>query len=437
MIFQRLQQFRQTVYECLGKGKDAMFELMDAVLVSPSIASFVSLSQSPVFRRQWSSTYAALHKGRLYRSKLRRHLVQEIACEEQPLLVGDSTLWQRREAKTMADRGFHHAGGEAIGVGHSYSTLAWVPQEQGSWVLPLSHERITSFESAMSKAAFQLKQVSEQLAVRPLAAFDRHYGNGRFLNQTAEIEADLLLRLASNRCVYGVPPAYTGRGAPRKHGHKFKFNDPQSYPEAIEILEVDDAQLGRVRVTRWSQFHLRQSAQRTMEIIRVEVIEPKGRKRPFKPLWLAWVGLTMPMLKVLWRKYLRRFSLEHWYRFVKQRLHWTQPQLSSIHASQRWSDLMVLMSWQLWFARAECIDAPLPWQSAQETLAPGRVAQAFASSLAAIGTPAQAPKPRGKSPGRALGQRPVPRTRYPTVKKRVSKRQKSAKSPKPCQPTAV
>jgi hypothetical protein len=98
---------------------------------------------------------------------------------------------------------------------------------------------------------------------------------------------------------------------------------------------------------------------------------------------------------------------------------------------------MVLMSWQLWFARCECIDSPLPWQSAQETLSPGRVAQAFAGILAAIGTLAQAPKPRGKSPGRAPGQRQVPRTRYPTVKKRVSKRKKSAKSPKPSEPTAV
>jgi hypothetical protein len=195
MIFQRLQQFRQTIYECLGKGKDAVFELMDAVLVSPSIASFVSLSQSPVFRRQWSSADGALQKGRLYRSKLRRRLVQEIACEEQPLLVGDSSLWLRPEAKTLQDRGLHHTGGEGIGVGHSSSPLAWVPEEQGSWVLPISDERITSFESAMSKAAFQLKQVSRQLAVRPLAAFDRHYGNGKFLKQTAEIEADLLLSL--------------------------------------------------------------------------------------------------------------------------------------------------------------------------------------------------------------------------------------------------
>jgi len=88
----------------------------------------------------------------------------------------------------------------------------------------------------------------------------------------------------------------------------------------------------------------------------------------------------------------------------------------------------VMMSWQLWFARADCIVAPLPWQSTQDTLSPGRVAQAFAGIIAAIGTPAQSPKPRGKSPGRNKGHSQIPRTRYPTVKKRVSKPKKSEKS---------
>jgi hypothetical protein len=50
----------------------------------------------------------------------------------------------------------------------SYSTLAWIPEMSGSWALPLKHERITSFETPVSKAAFQLKQVTEQLCIRPL-----------------------------------------------------------------------------------------------------------------------------------------------------------------------------------------------------------------------------------------------------------------------------
>ena len=84
----------------------------------------------------------------------------------------------------------------------------------------------------------------------------------------------------------------------------------------LETVEVEDAKLGRVRVTRWSQYHFRQSAQRPMEIVRVEVLEPKPGKRHFKPLWLDWLGQTMPPLDTLWLSYLRRFAIEHWYRFA-------------------------------------------------------------------------------------------------------------------------
>lgn len=430
MIFKQLQQFRQTIYGCLGTAKDATFELMDAVLTSPNIPSFVSLSQNPIFRRQWSSIYAALHDSQIYRAKLSRHLVNQVSVESQPLLAGDSSLWLRPEAKTLKDRGFHHHSSQGIGVGHSYSTLAWIPEEIGSWVLPLRHERITSFETALTKASFQLKQVCRQLKVRPLAVYDRHYGNGLFLKQTTEIEADLLIRLASNRCVYGRPEAYSGRGAPRKHGHKFKLNDPQTHPEPQLSVAVEDSKLGLVKVSLWSQLHFRNCSTREMELIRVEVIEPKGQRRKFKPLWLVSTGQTRLILSQLWRKYLRRFSLEHWYRFAKQRLFWTKPKLSSNQACEIWGDLITIMSWQLWLARSECIDNPLPWQSTQKVLSPGRVAQAFPTIIAVIGTMANSPKTRGKSPGRKKGQFPPPRPRYPTVKKRVSRRKKLKSTPK-------
>lgn len=428
MIFKQLQQFRQALYDSLGTAKDAVFDLMDAVLVSPSIPSFVSLSQSPVFRRQWSSVYAALQDSRLPRRKLTRLLVGEVATDAQPLLAGDASGWSRPVAQTLRERTFERGAGEAIAVGHQYSTLAWIPEASGSWALPLCHERITSFETPGSRAAFQLKQVTRQLAGRPLAVYDRGYGNASFVNQTAEIEADLLLRLASNRCVYGTPPVYRGRGAPAKHGHKMKLNAAQTWSLPTETVEIDDPKLGRVQVTRWSDYHFRSSPKHPMEIFRVEVLETPTGKRRFSPLWLAWLGKTMPTLDTLWLKYLRRFTLEHWYRFAKQRLFWTHPQLTSVRATERWSQLMSVLSWQLWLAREDCSDQPLPWQSPQDALSPGRVAQAFASILAAIGTPAPPPKPRGKSPGRAEGEKPSPRLHYPTVKKRVSKRRKSVPS---------
>jgi hypothetical protein len=432
MIFEKLQEFRKAVYESLGPAKDAVFELMDAVLTTPSVSSFVSLSLSPVFRRQWPSVYTAVQASRVPRAKLMRQYIAVMPVESQPLLAGDHTAWARPDAITLKDRTFEHdttSGKPPISVGQGYSTLTWVPETSGSWALPLRHERISSFETPSTKAAFQLKQVTRQLSVRPLAVYDREYGTASFVNQTRQIPADLLLRVASNRCLWGAPPPYGGRGAPRKHGDKFKLNAPTSWATPVEVLEVHDPQLGQVRLLRWSHLHFQKAPQRQMELLRVEVVHPVGRKRKFQPLWLAWLGETMPALSQLWLKYLRRFACDHWYRFAKQRLHWTLPQLTQVSATERWSDLMPLMTWQLWLARDELQDHPLPWQSPQETLSPGRVAQGFAVILAAIGTPAKAPKPRGKSPGWPKGKPRPPRPHYPTVKKRASRKRKSENSP--------
>jgi hypothetical protein len=88
---------------------------------------------------------------------------------------------------------------------------------------------------------------------------------------------------------------------------------------------------------------------------------------------------------------------------------------------------MPLMSWQLWLAKDLVVENRLPWQSASMSLTPGRVAQSMFSVLVEIGTPAQSPKPRGKSPGWAKGNTRTKPLRYPTVQKRVSRLRKTPK----------
>jgi hypothetical protein len=86
---------------------------------------------------------------------------------------------------------------------------------------------------------------------------------------------------------------------------------------------------------------------------------------------------------------------------------------------------MPLLTWELWLARDRVVDSPLPWQKPQTpaTLTPGRVAQGLSRVLAAIGTPAQAPKPRGKSPGWPKGRPRQRRERHAIVKKAKKKPQ--------------
>jgi hypothetical protein len=177
-----------------------------------------------------------------------------------------------------------------------------------------------------------------------------------------------LVRLRSNLCLWTAPPEYSGKGRPRKHGNKFKLNEPDSWEPVTQSIELNDPKLGLVKVRLWENLHFRKTAARPMSLIRVERLDDKGNLRVAKPLWLAWVGEEMPSLSEVWRLYLRRFSVDHWYRFLKQRLHWTLPKLSTPKQCERWSDLMPMITWELWLARDIVADNPLPWQKSLDKL---------------------------------------------------------------------
>ncbi|MBD1864143.1 MULTISPECIES: NF041680 family putative transposase [Trichocoleus] len=429
--FAKLREFRHQAYALMSNGRDALFDLMDAVLVSRSVSSFAELSVSPVFRRRWPSLYEALQDGQPPREEWMELYSKEIRSQPQIVIAGDHTAWSRLQAQTLRERTYEHqanpmSGAKPITLGHGYSTMAWIPEAEGSWALPLLHERITSAETPIEKAAAQLRQVCQKLNVRPLSLWDAEYGCAPFLQKTADIACDKLIRLRSNRVLYGPPPAYAGKGRPRKHGEVFKLNDATTWWPPDEEQTVEEVKRGTLRLQIWHSLHLKQAPTQVLSVIRVERTSTSSTT-PLKPLWLIWIGVEQPPLKTIWKQYLRRFSIDHWYRFAKQRLHWTLPQLATPEASQRWSDLMPLLTWQLWLARPEVHDSPLPWQRSSTTLSPGRVANAFATVLAVIGTPAPEPKPRGKSPGWTPGQPRSRRIRYPTVKKGFRKPKAGAK----------
>ncbi|MEG4583980.1 NF041680 family putative transposase [Microcoleus sp. MOSTC5] len=433
-VITQLQEFRQAIYKNLCKAQDATFELMDALLLTRKAESLADLSLSCVFRRQWSSVYEALQDTRPYRAELMKLYIQQIPQSKRIVLAGDHTSWSRPFAKTLKERTYEHSpsqlGGRPVTVGYGYSTLAWIPEAEGSWALPLLHERITSWDSPISQAVQQLSSVSSQLPSRALSLWDSEYGCAPFVNQTAGLPVDKLMRLRSNLCLWGAPDAYGGRGRPKVHGDRFKLNDSTTWSSPAQQVEAEDPELGKMRVRVWHNLHFRLSPDNSMSVLLVERLTKDGASAVSKPMWLAFVGLSMPTVTEVWRLYLRRFAIDHWYRFAKNRLHWTVPALSTPLQCDRWSDLMPIVTWQLWLARQLVAQRPLPWQKSQAKLTPGRVAQSFGSILALLGTPARPPKLRGKSPGWIRGRKRRPRIRYPTVKKGFSRPIKTAtKSP--------
>ena len=231
------------------------------------------------------------------------------------------------------------------------------------------------------------------------------------------------MRLRSNRLLYGAPPPYTGIGRPRIHGDKFKLNDPTTWWTPDKMLDIHDPKLARLRLRLWCNLHFQQSAKTNMHVIQVERLNEVSSLIS-RPLWLVWVGEGILELSQIWRQYLRRFAVDHWYRFAKQRLHWTLPKLGTREQCERWSDLMPLLTWQLWLARDIVNDRPLPWQKSVTNLTPGRVAQSMGGVFAAIGTPSHPPKSRGKSPGWPTGQPRPRKIRCPIVKKGTTPPQK-------------
>jgi hypothetical protein len=187
------------------------------------------------------------------RQKLMKRYLQEIPTRESSYLTLaiDHTTEPRRDSPTLKDRGYHHSpqGETKVTIGHSYSTIAWIPEDKGSWALPLRHERITSFETPISKATWQLKQVVKNLNQPVLVLLDSEYS-----------------------CLYGEPEPYKGIGRPKKHGAKFKLNIPSTWSETTEIVETNHEGLGLLKIRQWSKLHFRNSPSTKMELILGSVI---------------------------------------------------------------------------------------------------------------------------------------------------------------------
>ncbi len=121
----------------------------------------------------------------------------------------------------------------------------------------------------------------------------------------------------------------------------------------------------------------------------------------------------------MWRAYVRRFDLEHTFRFFKQTLGWHTPRVRHPEQADRWTWLVLVAYTQLRLARALVADRRLPWErpSAPGRLTPGRVRRAVPALLLTRGTPAAVPQPCGRSPGRPTGRRSPPAPRHPAIKK--------------------
>ena len=434
MTIDQLREFRQRVYESMGRARDAQFELIDALLLNQEGRSVVELSLSPVFRRGWASVYAALSDGQVERGQLERLYVRHLPDRSRPVWALDSTLWPRPDAQTLPERGFHHSptrikGNNPIGIGHAYSTLVSVPEASGSWALPLAHEWIGGDQTALEVGAQQVTRLAALSPSRPLVTMDSAYTGPAWLKATIDGQFDSLGRLRPNRVVYRQPPPYPGFGRPAVHGPALKLRRAETWFSPDEALCVRDPKLGRLEISVWHHMHFREAPNHPVTVIHIHRLEARGTRRDPAHLWLMYVGQSSLHLATDWRFYLRRYAIEHFYRFLKQDLLWTSFAGTALHNTQLWSILVTIAYWLLFLARQLVFDRTRPWEKAAPTppaLSPGRVKRALPALWSQIATPAAPCKTRGKSSGRPDGFQPPPRPRYAILKKRSKRLPKAA-----------
>jgi hypothetical protein len=443
-----LDLFRRSFYACLTARDDALFELCEAVLCAGGpVTSLVDLSLVAEHRRGHGALYDALAAGRIEPTRVRRSLAGvglPRAADGRIVLAVDVSAWLRPDAATSPDRLFCHVYGRGKGQaqmipGWPYSFVAALEPGRSSWTALLDAVRLGPADDPTLVTANQVREVIDRLRAAGqwhqadpniLIVFDAGYDVTRLAFLLADLPADLLGRVRSDRVFrFPAPPRAPGtNGRPPKHGPELALSEPATHPEPQITTSTQTTRYGTAVACAWDRLHPRLTHRAAWtdhdgplpviegSIIRLTVDRLPGNRHP-KPVWL-WYSrpeVSPPDADRLWQAFLRRFDLEHTFRFLKQTLGWTRPRIRTPEAADRWTWLILAAHTQLRLARHLTEDLRRPWEKPAPRpgrLTPARVRRGFRNLRPKTTLPARAPKPSHPGPGRPTGSKNTPATRH-------------------------
>src|SRR3954447_1582100 len=178
-----LRGFREEAFGCLGRRRDALFELVDGLLAAESMPSLPHLSLPPLHRRGWGSVYAALAVGEVDADRIAELLAARTPQVAAPVFAVDASTWPRCDAECSAGRGFYysptrHSAGQPIVAGWCYSWIAQLGFERDSWTTPVDAHRVAAGEGRGRVTAAPVRALAARLPRRaavPLFVFDAGY----------------------------------------------------------------------------------------------------------------------------------------------------------------------------------------------------------------------------------------------------------------------
>ncbi len=420
-----ISEFREAVYQKVIWRPAAILDLVDALTIAGHVNSPVTLSESPLFRRKFSSVYDALVHGELSDDlKSLFSNSQDVGWETiagYEIHAIDATPHERMAAETLADRcALKAQQKEPVRYGHKSSWLVRLVQSGTSWVAPEDMERIGTATTDTKVAAQQVQALAVRNLRPKVITADSRYRDQHFLGAFAGLENTYaLVRLQNNQKLSQVPvPKPQGsRGAPRKHGADFQLTDISRTPDAREEFLLGKQ---NVRVRVWHKLHFKRLAKVVGSVVCVEFLKEDGTPRYKRPLWLFWTGPEDVAPQDLCRMYLWRFAIEHLFRFLKQHLGLNSHRSSNLESLKRWMWFVALAYWQLLLMRDMVKPNRPAWHphmkdGKDKPLTPAQVQRSAQTFLLRSGTPADNTRPAGKGCGRQKGYRPAPRKRFDIV----------------------
>jgi len=434
-----LAEFRGSVFGCLRARADELFELCDAVLCTDGpVKTLVGLSLAPEHRRGHGALYDGLNHGRIDFAALSVALTAITL----PRLGGrivlgvDVTPWLRPDAATSPGRLFCHVHGrrkdEHLMIpGWPYSMVAALEEGRTSWTRLIDARRLGPDDDEAAVTATQLRGVVARIITagqhRPgdpdiLLVFDAGYDTARLSFLLSDLPVQVLGRLRSDRVMGRMPPPRPPgtNGRPAKHGGAFTFKDPESWGAPDTATITDTTRWGKAEALAFNELHPRLTHRAAWighegdlpvlsgTVIRLTVERLPGDASP-QPVWL-WTdrtGMNADLIDRCWQAFLRRFDIEHTFRFLKQTLGWTTPHLRDPAAADVWTWLILAVYAQLWLARHLTDDLRRPWEKPAQPgrLTPARVRRGFRHLHPRTARPASAPKPSRPGPGRPKGSK--------------------------------
>jgi hypothetical protein len=338
------------------------------------------------------------------------------------VVLVDHTGFPRPAAPTVTERERYHGPNDTRPVGHRYSWLSQLVDQDSAWVAPLDVERIGPTSTPISTAVTQVTRLAKTSDEPILMVGDREYGVDEVLRVVPDLEGAKVTwsaRLRSNLVFYlPPPPRQPGqKGRSRQYGARVQLNDPASWPAPVWSTTETTPKGERLELRGWADWRRRGFPAQPLQLVQVRVLRADGQAKYKQPLWVMVVGalewaLIAPLYGCRWRE-------ETWHAQAKDIFGWSRAQLGDVARQDRWTWVVLLAAWQLLLARELARDCPRPWERAGGGRLPlARVQRDYGRVLREFGLGVAPPKPRGKAPGRPLGTVLAPKPRQPLLKRR-------------------